>query len=267
MKSANIFEFEIDCLCAENDSKHVGLFFEDILVYNTFFDKPVAQLKINFTDSEYVNLIFDDIWVCNIFFDMDHRWRNHTVLCFGDILAYNNFFDMITHFICPKQAEKGTVEKRGYNDQSIKDQSLTKLEIQQANLENCLAVSFDIGAVQGSYLNNQKELSNKLDCNGNLTHQGLTSNWNHVQSCLEPCTSKGAWKHTRRNYKRKEDKRFKPPDLNQERHQDVTFFILIKEVPPDAAYKPKPRKHKFGIKLLLYDEFACANLFFSMYHV
>ncbi|KAL0649778.1 hypothetical protein Bca4012_092469 [Brassica carinata] len=160
---------------------------------------------------------------------MDHRWRNHTVLCFGDILAYNNFFDMITHFICPKQAEKGTAEKRGYNDQSIKDQSLTKLEMQQAKLENCLAVSFDIGAVQGSYLNNQKELSNKLDCNGNLTHQGLTSNWNHVQSCLEPCTSKGAWKHTRRNYKRKEDKRFKPPDLNQERHQDVTFFILIKE--------------------------------------
>ncbi|CAN7055049.1 unnamed protein product [Brassica oleracea var. botrytis] len=136
---------------------------------------------------------------------MDHRWRNHTVLCFGDILVYNNFFDMITHFICPKQAEKGTVEKRGYNDQSIKDQSLTKLEMQQANLENCLAVSFDIGAVQGSYLNNQKELSNKLDCNGNLTQQGLTSNWNHVQSCLEPCTSKGAWKHTRRNYKRKED--------------------------------------------------------------
>ncbi|CAF2375591.1 unnamed protein product, partial [Brassica napus] len=74
-------------------------------------------------------------------------------------------------------------ERRGYsNDQSIKNGSLAKLEMQQSNLGSCLAASFDIGAVRGSYLNNQKELSNKLDCNRNLTHLGLTSNWNHVQS-------------------------------------------------------------------------------------
>ncbi|KAG5374338.1 hypothetical protein IGI04_042346, partial [Brassica rapa subsp. trilocularis] len=81
-----------------------------------------------------------------------------------------------------KHSEKGTGEERGYNDQSINDESLAKLEMQQSNLGNCLAASFDIGAVRGSYLSNQKELSNKLDFHGNLTHQGLTANWNHVQS-------------------------------------------------------------------------------------
>ncbi|CAN7087821.1 unnamed protein product, partial [Brassica rapa subsp. narinosa] len=74
-------------------------------------------------------------------------------------------------------------ERRGYsNDQSIKSGSLAKLEMQQSNLGSCLAVNLDIGAVRGSYLSNQKELSIKLNCNGNYTHQGLTSNWNHVQS-------------------------------------------------------------------------------------
>ncbi|CAN7087832.1 unnamed protein product, partial [Brassica rapa subsp. narinosa] len=74
-------------------------------------------------------------------------------------------------------------ERRGYsNDQSIKNGSLGKLEMQQSNLGSCLAANFDIGAVRGSYLSNQKELSNKLNCNGNYTHQGLTSNWNHDQS-------------------------------------------------------------------------------------
>ncbi|XP_048610306.1 uncharacterized protein LOC106402720 isoform X2 [Brassica napus] len=271
-----------------------------------------------------MNLILDDIWVCNIFFDMHDRWRSHTVLCFGDILVYNTFFDMITHLSCPKQAEKGTGEERGYNDPSINDESLAKLEMQQSNLGNCLAASFDIGAVRGSYLSNQKELSNKLDCNRNLTHLGLTSNWNHVQSfsgeivmsfrsrvilcllCLkfsefrisqfylwrpgeyvnvsdhvfknsfitnytdmmhlflskEPCADfKRAWKHIRRNYKNEEDKRFKPPDLDQDNHQDVPGFIIIKEAPRDAAYNPKPSRNKFGIRLLLYDNFACANLF------
>ncbi|KAG5374067.1 hypothetical protein IGI04_042630, partial [Brassica rapa subsp. trilocularis] len=74
-------------------------------------------------------------------------------------------------------------EKRGYsNDQSIQNGYLAKLEMQQPNLGSCLATNFDIGAVRGSYLSNQKELSNKLNCNGNYTHQGLTSNWNHDQS-------------------------------------------------------------------------------------
>ncbi|CAN6899432.1 unnamed protein product, partial [Brassica oleracea] len=117
--------------------------------------------------------------------------------------------------------------------------------MQQSNPGNCLAASFDIGAVRGSYLSNQKELSNKLDFHGNLTHQGLTMNWNHIQSfqekelwALQPCADyEEALKHTRRKNKREEDKRFKPPDLNLERHQDITCFILIKEAPPDAAYK------------------------------
>ncbi|XP_033139459.1 uncharacterized protein LOC117131433 isoform X2 [Brassica rapa] len=212
---------------------------------------------------------------------------------------------------------------RGYsNDQSIKNGSLAKLEMQQSNLGSCLAANSDIGAVRGSYLSNQKELSNKLNCNGNYTHQGLTSNWNHVQSfsnervmgstrrvilcllCLnfseyrtsqsyiwrpgehakvtnhvfkssfidytdmmhlflskESCADyMEALKYAKTKNKREEDKRFKPPDLSLERHQDVTCFILIKEAPPDATYKPKPRKDNFGIRLLLYDDFACVNL-------
>uniref|UniRef100_A0A0D3DSW8 Uncharacterized protein n=1 Tax=Brassica oleracea var. oleracea TaxID=109376 RepID=A0A0D3DSW8_BRAOL len=195
-------------------------------------------------------------------------------------------------------------ERRGYsNDQSIKNGSLAKLEMQQSNLGSCLAASFDIGAVRGSYLRNQKKLSNKLNCHGNLTHHGLTSNWNHVQrfsnervmgstsrvilcllclnfsefrtsqSCLwrpdmmhlflskESCADyMKASKHTKGKNKREEDKRFKPPDLSQERHQDVICFILIKEALPDTAYKPKPSRNKFGIRLLLYDNFSFANL-------
>ncbi|KAG5374312.1 hypothetical protein IGI04_042378, partial [Brassica rapa subsp. trilocularis] len=278
-----------------------GLFFEDILVYNTFFDKPVAQLKLEFTDSEYGGIM---------------------LFCALDILVYNTFFDMITHLTCPKQAEKGTGKERGYNDQSIHDESLAKLEMHQSNHGSCLAANFDIGAVRGSYLSNQKELSNKLNCNGNYTHQGLTSNWNHDQIfsnervmgstrrvilcllCLnfsefrtsqsylwrpgehakvtnhvfksslidytdmmhlflpkESCADyMEALKHTKGKNKHEEDKRFKPPDLSLERHQDVNCFILIKEAPPDAAYKPKPRKDNFGIRLLLYDDFACVNL-------
>ncbi|KAG5374066.1 hypothetical protein IGI04_042629, partial [Brassica rapa subsp. trilocularis] len=288
VKSAKFSKFELD-----NDSKHVGWFFDDILVYNTFFDKPAAQLKLDITDSECVNLNLNDIWV------------------------YNTSFDMITHLTCPKRAEKCTGKKRGYTDES-----LAKLEMQQSNLGSCLAANSDIGAVRGSYLSNQKELSNKLNCNGNYTHQGLTSNWNHVQSfsnervmgstrrvilcllCLnfsecrtsqsylwrpgehakvtnhvfkssfidytdmmhlflpkESCADyMEALKHAKRKNKREEDKRFKPPDLSQERHHDVTCFILIKEAPPDAAYKPKPIKYNFGIILLLYDVFACVHL-------
>ncbi|XP_018435406.2 uncharacterized protein LOC108807639 [Raphanus sativus] len=323
VKSENIFEFEIDCLCAENDFKRVGLFFEDILVYNTFFDKPAGQLKLEFIDSECVNLFLTDIWVCNILFDKQNRWRNHIVLCFGDILVYNTFFDMITHLTCPKEVEKGTGEKMVYKYQSIKDESLAKLEMQQENFESCLAARFDIGAVRGSYLNNHKELFNKLDCYGNLTHEGLTSNWNHDQIfsgervmdstsrmilcvlCLnfsefkisqsylwrpgehpkvidhvfrnsfiyytdmmhlflskEPCADyKKAWKQSRRKNKHEEDKRFKPPDLDQEKYPDVLALIIIKEAPPDAEYKPEPNRNKFGIRLLLFDKFLCANLF------
>ncbi|KAL0733921.1 hypothetical protein Bca4012_010131 [Brassica carinata] len=158
LNSANISEFEIDCLCAENIYKRVGLFFDDILVYNTFFDKHIALLKREINGSGCI------------------------VLYLVNILVYNTFFDMITHLTCPKEAEKVTGQKRSYNYQSINDESLAKLEAQQANLESCLAASLDIGAVRGSYLNNHKELINKLDCYGNLTHPGLTSNWNLVQS-------------------------------------------------------------------------------------
>ena len=84
----------------------------------------------------------------------------------------------------------------------------------------------------------------------------------HLSLSKEPCADfKRAWKHIRRNYKNEEDKRFKPPDLDQDNHQDVPSFIIIKEAPPDAAYNPKPSRNKFGIRLLLYDNFACANLF------
>ncbi|KAF3528780.1 hypothetical protein DY000_02039861 [Brassica cretica] len=67
----------------------------------------------------------------------------------------------------------------------------------------------------------------------------------------DPCTDYDEdLKHTRRKNKHEEDKRFKPPDLNQERHQDITCFILIKEAPPDAAYKPKPSKKPIWDKTL-----------------
>src|SRR5690606_32012530 len=59
------------------------------------------------------------------------------------------------------------------------------------------------------------------------------------------------WKHKRRNDKRGEDKRFKPPDLDQCMQQDVPEFILIREEPPDATYKPTPSLNQFGISELV----------------
>ncbi|KAF3518796.1 hypothetical protein DY000_02061229 [Brassica cretica] len=104
---------------------------------------------------------------------------------------------------------------------------LERAWMQQSNLGSCLAASFDIGAVRGSYLSNQKELSNKLNGNGNVTHQGLTSNWNQFrtsQSYLwrpESCADyMEALKHAKTKKKREKEKRFKPPNLSQERHQD-----------------------------------------------
>ncbi|KAG5373808.1 hypothetical protein IGI04_042863, partial [Brassica rapa subsp. trilocularis] len=213
-------------------------------------------------------------------------------------------------------------EKRGYsNDQSIKNGSLAKLEMQQSNLGSCLAANFDIGAVRGSYLSNQKELSNKLNCNGNYTHQGLASNWNHVQSlsnervmgstrrvilcllCLnfsefrtsqsylwrpgehakvtnhvfkssfidytdmmhlflrkESCAEyMEALKHTKGKNKREEDKRFKPPDLSQERHQDWSLFqpSLYKLVAIFFYHKAIFYQKPFSLFSLVLDELKC----------
>ncbi|KAF2538764.1 hypothetical protein F2Q68_00020430 [Brassica cretica] len=246
-------------------------FFDDILVYNTFFDKPAAQLKLDITDSECVNLNLNDIGV------------------------YNTFFDMITHLTCPKRAEKCTGKKRGYTDES-----LAKLEMQQSNLGNSLAASFYIRAVRGVIyqqpqgINQQTRLLWKLNSSGshvelescpNLLRKSQSYLWRpgehakvidhvfknyfsidytdmmHLFLSKEPCADyKEAWKHTRRKNKHEEDKRFKPPDLNQHNHEDIPGFILIKETPPDAAYNPKPSKNRFGIRLLLFDKFSFANL-------
>ncbi|CAN6906329.1 unnamed protein product, partial [Brassica oleracea] len=176
----------------------------------------------------------------------------------------------------PKQPIQGQTilrstlfKKRSYNNQSTSDEFLAKLGMQQENLGSCLAARLDIGSVRGSYLNNHKELSNETNCSGNLTHQGLTSNWNHVQSFsgerVMGSTSQFIksqsylWRpgEYARN-KHEEDNRFKPPDLNKKQH--VPGFILIKEAPPDAAYNPKLSKNRFGIRLLLFDKFSFANL-------
>lgn len=83
----------------------------------------------------------------------------------------------------------------------------------------------------------------------------------HLFLSKEPCADyKEAWKHTRRKNKHEEDKRFKPPDLDQHNHENIPCFILIKEAPPDAAYNPRPSKNRFGIRLLLFDKFSFANL-------
>ena len=169
VKSANS-RFELNCLCSTNYSKRVSLFFDNIIVYNTFFDKPIAIFKHELNDSEHIVLCLQNILIYITFFDkcgallkLELSDPEYIVLCFGDILVYNNFFDMITHLTFPKQYEKGTGENRGYNDQSIKYESLSKLETQQTNLEHCLAANLDIGAVRGSYLNNQRALTNKIN--------------------------------------------------------------------------------------------------------
>ncbi|KAG7583625.1 hypothetical protein ISN44_As08g031400 [Arabidopsis suecica] len=52
-------------------------------------------------------------------------------------------------------------------------------------------------------------------------------------------------KRTRKIKKREEDQRFKPPDLDHQKHQDVSSFIRIKEAPPDATFKPNLSSNRF----------------------
>ncbi|KAG7567981.1 hypothetical protein ISN45_Aa04g008170 [Arabidopsis thaliana x Arabidopsis arenosa] len=52
-------------------------------------------------------------------------------------------------------------------------------------------------------------------------------------------------KRTRKIKKREEDQRFKPPDLDHHKHQDVSSFIRIKEAPPNATFKPYLSPNRF----------------------
>ncbi|KAG7543326.1 Integrase catalytic core [Arabidopsis thaliana x Arabidopsis arenosa] len=57
---------------------------------------------------------------------------------------------------------------------------------------------------------------------------------------------KAALEHMRSTERREEDNRFKPPDLDQDQHQDSSSFILINEGPPNEIFKSKlkPTMHR-----------------------
>ncbi|KAG7572497.1 hypothetical protein ISN44_As09g008580 [Arabidopsis suecica] len=57
---------------------------------------------------------------------------------------------------------------------------------------------------------------------------------------------KAAMEHMRSTEMREEDNRFKPPDLDQDQHQDSSSFILINEGPPNEIFKSKlkPTMHR-----------------------
>ncbi|KAG7572491.1 Ribonuclease H-like superfamily [Arabidopsis suecica] len=57
---------------------------------------------------------------------------------------------------------------------------------------------------------------------------------------------KAALDHMRSTERREEDNRFKPPDLDQDQHQDINSFILINEGPPNEIFKSKlkPTMHR-----------------------
>ncbi|KAG5388811.1 hypothetical protein IGI04_030352 [Brassica rapa subsp. trilocularis] len=68
----------------------------------------------------------------------------------------------------------------------------------------------------------------------------------HLLLSKEPHTNfREALKHKRKNYKQEEHKQFRPPDFEQDKHQDITGFIINKEAPLDPEYKTKPSKNRF----------------------
>ncbi|XP_056858363.1 uncharacterized protein LOC108838004, partial [Raphanus sativus] len=205
----------------------------------------------------------------------------------------NNSHDMITHLSCPKQAEKGTGEKekcpREACGQSALDTSkesdlvtkeiIISTESMQLFLKGhsfkCSVFNVSISSIMHLFcpISAQKgtgtmeslmeraegalEIKEKPPDQLILQHTPKKPDRDmmHLFLSKEPCADYDeALKHTRRKNKHEEDKRFKPPDLDQEKYLDVRGFIIIKEAPPDAAYKPKPSKHKFGIRLLLFDK-------------
>ncbi|KAF3546065.1 hypothetical protein DY000_02006920 [Brassica cretica] len=92
--------FKLGILCSESDKPWhalrsllencVVLSFDDILVYNTFFDKQVepwlrdSRFELDLLCSEYEELVP----VLKLFF------KNHVILCLDTILVYNTYFDM-----------------------------------------------------------------------------------------------------------------------------------------------------------------------------
>ncbi|WZZ78324.1 hypothetical protein YC2023_098896 [Brassica napus] len=58
-------------------------------------------------------------------------------------------------------------------------------------------------------------------------------------------------KEQKKTLQEEEDKPFRPPDFEQDKHQDITGFIVSKEAPLDPAYKTKPSKNRFGIRFTL----------------
>ena len=80
----------------------------------------------------------------------------------------------------------------------------------------------------------------------------------HLLLSKEPHTNfREALKHKRKNYKQEEHKQFRPPDFEQDKHQDITGFIINKEAPLDPEYKTKPSKNRFWIRLTLWWTFMC----------
>lgn len=92
--------FKLCILCSESDKPWhvlrsllencVVLSFDDILVYNTFFDKHAepwlsnSRFELDLLCSEYEELVP----VLKLFF------KNHVILCLDTILVYNTYFDM-----------------------------------------------------------------------------------------------------------------------------------------------------------------------------
>ncbi|XP_056858020.1 uncharacterized protein LOC130507328 [Raphanus sativus] len=209
------FVLQPDILCFETDKTWhllrssrdhcVVLSFDDILIYNTFFDKSLKSL-INISQSE-LKLVCSDVeqdmhvlkmsnivacleknLVCNIYFDEHLERLRYVLLVLGkDILM----FDLNKYLSCTFDPGLLMFVLSIQEIQVLPLRSESIDRIQQPENWNCnvqtgyLGDASDIGSVQSEYLGIQKVF--QLDSNfpRKPTPQGFTEAWNHLQIFTE----------------------------------------------------------------------------------
>ncbi|WZZ15488.1 hypothetical protein YC2023_108577 [Brassica napus] len=174
---------------------------DDILVYNTFFEKCL-ELLINDSQTELklvcsdvgkdmpilkMNIVFaylDKIYVCNVYFDLHLDRLKSVLLVLGnDILI----FDLNKYLSCTFESgllvfvlsiQRRQVQPLNENIGRAQQPQIWRSFVVQTSY---LGAS-DRGSVQDGYLNSPKVFCLESNFKRNTTHQGFTEAWNRMKS-------------------------------------------------------------------------------------
>ena len=210
------YVLQLDLLSSETDKTWhslrsildncVVLSLDDIVVYNTFFEKHLESLIVD-SHSELklvcsyveqdmhalkVNTIvayLDKILVCNAYFDVHLERLKCVLLVLGKEIL---FFDLNKYLSCT--FDPGLLDSvlsvHERQVQPLRNESIDRA--QQPEIWRSFVVqtgylgdASDRGSVQNGYLKIQKVFCHKSNFRGKPIHQGFTEAWNHLKSFTE----------------------------------------------------------------------------------